>query len=323
MAHDWSDLGPGRTLPDWTLELGASTPWEELAFSRPDYLSLSTSSLRLPEETARQGESIIDSGYSAAMAALHPPRGMSSPEFDTIDHASEHISDQLADVRHGVLNRLRDWWNLREVLVVETQPAVLRFPLFLLSAPEVEGCSTALQRSSEHVVEGAFDLTIFGTGLTYSRSASVKATTAITVPHGDSELVFVDVPITVEHVEVKEHGAHVASGFRHQLAAKALEHLSMQVARVPAERMPKFAEAIRTFPLEETDPGVVREDTFAYACTHEMELKLGFKAFGADQSATGTVSTLEGSELKVTLQGGHHYEAFHCTDMPGILWRTG
>lgn len=294
-----------------------SLDWAELAAGNPGFFERSLRELGLRDAAVKQAltqRSEVEAklrGLDAEEAKWRRQhRGLyavTPPELRLIAEERDAAYRSLWDVLKGVSLRAED-----------TAEARVWVPLFVLSAPDVDGCSVTFEESRMAGRALGWKITLFG-GLNGGEAVRATSTTKIPAENGQMKQIKAPIDLTVERSAVLQRGKDTGRTV-YQIKAERSKVEATVPELIEKEERLEIGELIRSVRLSRDAAGAPYEDTLTYEWTRSKSLSLDFKVFGAQLALDTQVQQDEKFELKYILRGGHDYAIHYTTDRHGILW---
>jgi len=253
---------------------------------------------------------------------------MLDDRYATIARASYRLSCPpeaiaIAERRGAAIQRVSDWFADRRFEVHATTTIEVRVPLFVIAAPDVAGCSSALRPAGISPTTLAGRVTLCGTGGGAGATGNVTTTGRVSVEHGEDKAVFFPVTVTVADVTVHDDGRQVGHGIQVEVST-APSVVAPGLVRLAHDATPPIGAVAHTYPLGRDRPGCVFADERieAYAQPATKDLHIGFTVFGIETSVAATVTLTRPVVVAYDLAGGHDYDLHELAHGFGIAWRT-
>lgn len=197
----------------------------------------------------------------------------------------------------------------------------LRWPLFLLACPEVDGAEAEVTFATTQTQASGWRLKLFGTGFDYRTTIAVTDTHGAIAGPGARRLVFLEHDADLVEFSVERRGLTVAAGRRIELAGEA-----PTVGIADLARWPSWARASR--PVQQLRYAGARPDTRQswqhaqafdadYRCVLGVELEAIEVGHTLDYQLSGSV------ELRAELPGGADWDVRIPEACPGMVIRAG
>jgi hypothetical protein len=303
--------GSARLRPASASELSV---WNRAAFADGlTQLGLGTGdrdeALRLRDDIAGEVR-MLDEHYAAIARASY--RLSSPPEAIAI-----------AERRRASIQRLSDWFAARRFEIHARTTIEVRIPLFVIAAPDVAGCYSALRPVGTPPTALSGRVTVNGTGGGSGATGHVTAGGRVDVEPGEIKAVFVPVNLTVADVTVHDDGRQVGAGIQVKVST-APSVVEPGILRLRPDEAPPIGVFAHSYEHGCSTPGCVftHEHVAAPAQPETKELSIGFTVFGAEASVTAGVSLTRPVVLDFELAGGHDYDLHELVQGFGIAWRT-
>jgi len=266
--------------------------------------------LRVRDEVAGEVR-LLDDHYAAIARASY--RISSPPEAIAI-----------AQQRRSAFQRLSDWFADRQFEVHATTTLEVRVPLFVVAAPDVDGCRTTLAPAGRRPCALSAEVVVYGAGGGAGAIGHVTTTSGVSVAHGERTVVFVPVTVTVADVTVYDAGRQIGRGIQVGAGAAPRAITPGALRYRPGARPAATGALTDTYFLRTEAPGSVQtyERVEQHPHVETRDLRLGLAAFGVDATIGATVSLTAPVVLDLDLAGGHDYELHEPEQGYGLAWRT-
>ena len=274
--------------------------------------------LKLPESTIGQARSLLEEVESAT-AALHD---YERRHGDGRYFVTPPELRSLYEKQGSAKQRLIGWFKGRTVQIERTEEFFERVPVFVLAAPNVQGCSAAFTTSEQLTRNLDCKVAVYGSGLSAGSKWSCKARCEFSAESAEKKLVFVPAEITVGEVSVFEGTKKVGQG-RQITVIEYKANCKPGVTLIPANGGPSSGAAVETYPLAGDTSGGLSTYAHEYTQATTGGFTLGLKAFGGDVSLTVDVTLERLVGLTYKLKGGYDYHLHNLTAGQGISWRCG
>jgi hypothetical protein len=221
--------------------------------------------------------------------------------------------------RYSAWSRLLDWVSGRQVKVLESADIPVRIPLFLLGCADVEGCTAAFSHETAEARALKWAMTIYGSGLSGSRELSTSVSAKFSAAEGQVKMIFLDLTLPVEHIEITRDGRTIGSGFQID-GANVRPAASPGLYLLSAASPPPTRGEVTQFPLSGDTSRALSTYQWTYERSLEKTTKLGVEAFNSSLTlAYGSVLT-DQIALTYELRGGHDYRLLAAAEGDGLLW---
>jgi hypothetical protein len=224
----------------------------------------------------------------------------------------------LYEKKRSIRRRLNDWLAARTIRVERTEELLLRIPVFILSAPDVESCSASFTTATELARNLSCEIKILGSGIAGGSEVTCQAQCEFTVNSGKAKVVFISAELTVGEVQVLEKGLAVGQG--NNILAIEFPNPEPAVAVVPDDVNLTPGELKRIYLLEGDTTGDISTYHYEYRQIRPAAFSLGGQAFGANLGLTVDVSIQQWVALSYALKGGYKYSCYGLERGQGIVW---
>jgi hypothetical protein len=296
--------------------VGRQKDWVDTALQFRDAFASGLRPLGLPEAEFERTVSLRDDTAAQLQAIDLDIERYQQPG---VRFADDPVPPELYARQRSVLRRLSDYFNDREIQVLETAETEVRVPLFILAGAEVEGCTAAFDQEEMRARPLTWSMTVFGTGLGGSRELRTSAVATFTAAAGETKVVFQPLKLRLERVAVLQNGRRIGGGIRAN-SAEATTDASPGLLLLSSKTRPPGGPLLRRFPLAGDTTGALATYKWMYARTSKKTLSIGADAFRTSLSLTvGTELTTEVA-LEYGLRGGHDYALHGIAEGDGLLW---
>jgi hypothetical protein len=312
-------------------ELGASDPSISTAvelISDDDPLAMGTDrlsgALKSVGASTPTAEAIV--GELETIEAPSPvPRGANLDWGPDPDETLRELGEWSASVQRES-RRKQLWYRLQEVLglpvpVGEPTIEIARIPILMLAAPEVKKAKVTWTSMETEMGERAMTLTVLGTGLGATRTASLETSRTETCGGGAARLVEVLLPVIVQPLGSDHDGELSIEGYRRELAkpAPGIPSRGVSVSPMsPAQRAQAFGPIRGVEDRAAESSSVTLEDKEGFE--GKRTLSVGLKYKGVDMKLSGELTTSGVYKATVILPGRHRYALRYPNQGYGISW---
>ena len=203
-------------------------------------------------------------------------------------------------------SRLVDWFSGRRVTVLETAKIPVRIPLFLLGCADVDGCTAVLSHEATKSQTLAWDMTIYGSGLSGSRDITTVVAAKFSAAAGQVKVIFLDLTLPVQRIEITKDGRTIGTGFQID-GANVQPAASPGLCLLSAASRPPTGGEITRFPLAGDTTGALSTYQWTYKRSTKMTATLGVKAFNSALTLNYGSTLTDQVSLTYELRGGHNY----------------
>ncbi|WP_028644543.1 hypothetical protein [Nocardioides sp. URHA0020] len=187
----------------------------------------------------------------------------------------------------------------------DVQQVTLRIPLFVLTAPNVEGCKTTLTRSTSVAAGWSLTLKFFGNGASLGQKATVSWTQEVSAGPGERSRLFLPLQVDVAEVTTYFDDHEEQVSYEVQLGKENLTVNKIGVDS-PHEWEPTGLKVPLIESLLKESPEPVTQEV-EYKFQTDGDFSLGFKAFSNDQTFKVEASLERTHKLAAELAAGHDY----------------
>lgn len=314
MDDDWLS---GIVEPlDGKVAIGPQEDWVDAALQSRAAFGSGLRSIGLPEDEVKRAVSLRDDTEEQLRAIELEIESYRPPG---VLFARDPVPPELYAQQRSVRRRLTDYFNDREVHVLDTVVKEVRVPLFVLASADVPGCTATFDQQEMHSRPLTWSMTVFGNGLSGSRELKTSAEASFTAEAGQAKVVFQPLKLMLQRVAVLQGGRQVGGGVQVDSGSIRTDS-SPGLLLLSAEARPPAGPSVRRFPLAGDTTGAVATYTWVYARTSKKNLTLGVDAFYTNLSLTvGTELTTQVT-LEYGLRGGHDYVLLSTAEGDGLLW---
>jgi len=314
MDDDWLS---GTVEPlDGKVALGGPKNWVDAALQSRDAFAAGLRSIGLPDDEVERTVSLRDDTEAQLQAIELDIESYRPPG---VLFAVDPVPPELYAQRQSVWRRLADYFNDREIRVLETAETEVRVPLFVLTGADVEGCTAKFDHEEMRTRPLTWSMTVFGSGLGGSRELKTSAAASFTAAAGEAKVVFQPLTLTLQRVAVLQSGRQIGSGVQADSAGLRTDASPGLLLLSPQAR-PSAGPSVQRFPLAGDTTGALATYKWMYARTSKKNLSVGVDAFNTKLSLTvGTELTTQVT-LQYELRGGHDYALLRVAEGDGLLW---
>lgn len=291
-------------------------PWHSAATSDPEAFARGLQELGLPDREVREVIPTVDEASSVNKAIDHFNY---EHRFVRFFRAPEEL-EELYSKRLGIIDRLSDWFSHRSFRIDKTEEKKVDLPVFVLSAPAVDGCSTSFTLAKEVTRNLSCDLKVYGTGTFGGAESNCNATCTFTAQAGEVKVVFARAELTVGTVTTLINNTPLGEGTT-ITAIEFPDNTAPGVKLVRDDPPLHPGEYFRTYPLAGDTPGAPERYAYDYRETDTRGFGIGVNAFGADLGLKVEVTLKESIGLEFALSGGHDYPLYSPANGHGIMWQ--
>ena len=195
----------------------------------------------------------------------------------------------------------------------------LSIPIFVLAAPDVEGCTAAVRIEKAITGEFVWGVKLFGTGLGGAAKITVKVRAGFSAARGEVKEVFVPVSVNAEKGVLRRRGKSIGPAVR--VDADNLRPLGAVAPRLlPRETAFTLGALVERYPLAGDTTGALAEYEYLYERIAAGETEIGVKAFGVDLSLKASVERARSMTVNYQLAGGFDYELHGLGAGDGLVW---
>jgi hypothetical protein len=289
---------------------------EEIALSDQANFLSGLTHLGLSDSAVAEARSLLTQVESATVAIDDFKRVHGDAYFVTPPELERLYKEQESRKQ-----RFFNWVSRRTIQVERTQELVEKVPVFLLSAPDVSGCSVSFSLNDQLMRNLDCKLAVYGSGLSVGSKWSCRARCQFGAQAGEAKLVFVLAEITVGDVAILEKGKKVGQG-RQITAVEYKANSEPGATLVPSHSIYQSGSLAMTYPLLGDSSASISKYDYDYAQANTVGFTLGLKAFGADVGLTVDVTLEREIGLTYNLIGGYDYHLHNLTTGQGISWKS-
>ena len=204
----------------------------------------------------------------------------------------------------------------------EVRHVTLKCPIFVLTAPDVEGCTTTLTRS--RAAEGGWklDLKLFGNGVSLGQKVTITWTSEFTASAGRVHRLYLPIPVAVQEVTTTfDDGREEAITYEYALQLDLVPPESLHVETLTDWTRPDGPHVtVLEAGLRDQSETELQKESFSYESETAGDVEIGFKAFGADQTVKVEFGSTHSIELAAALAPGHDYRGVAGVWPPYVAW---
>lgn len=292
--------------------------WWEVAHADEALFTSGLRDLGLPDGEIAEAWSVFSQTYR--------PLAKVDSEIDELNERYRGISFatapadlvRLYEKRQGIVTRLNDRFKKRTIRINRTTQSKIRVPLFIISAPAVEDCSTSFTASGQFTRNLDCQVEIYGSGIGGITKASCQAQCTFTVNAGNAKVVFLPAELTVGEVSVLAKGKVI--GQVSQVEAIDFPDSEPAVALILAGDFPSTGSRITTYQLAGDITGDVSTYSYDYKQSNTLGFSLKVPVFGVDVGLKAQVVLESEIGLTYSLKGGRDYSLHYLQEGQGITW---
>jgi hypothetical protein len=314
MDDDWLS---GIVEPlDGKVAIGPQQDWVNAALQSRAGFGSGLRSIGLPEDEVKRAVSLRDDTEAQLRAIELEIESYRPPGRSFV---ADPVPPELYAQRRSVRRRLADYFNDREIQVLDTAVREVRVPLFVLAGADVPGCTATFAQQEMHSRHLTWSMTVFGNGLGGCRELKASAEASFTAEAGQAKVVFQPLKLILQRVAGLQGARQVSGGVRVDSGSIRTDS-SPGLLLLSAEARPPAGPLVRRFPLAGDTTGAVATYAWVYARTSKKNLTLGVDAFHTNVSLiVGTELTTQVT-LEYGLRGGHDYVLLSAAEGDGLLW---
>ncbi len=221
--------------------------------------------------------------------------------------------------RQTALGRLGDWWRERVTIVDAVDSYTARIPLFVLGTPAVRGCTSKWSREIISGISGGGTLSIAGSGFASDSASTYVESAVFQADSSDIKLIFCDVKLRLEHIEIREPAKPAIRAWRIDLAGSD-RSVSPGLLVLAPGKVPPRGEFVRPYPLAGDTSGALATYSETYKQQKNKQAKVGFKVKGVELGLTTKSDYSDGVKMEFQLKGGSNYGLYYAQDCDGVLF---
>ena len=291
--------------------------WEERAFGDEAFFTSGLHDLGLPDSKIAEAWSVFSEMSKPLDSIDDQIREFRERDIGLHLRTPEELQ-RLYEKRRSTLKRISDRFKAQTFEINSITQSSLRIPVFILSAPAVEGCSTSFTTSTQLTHNLNFRLTVYGSGIDGATKAWCQARCEFIVNAGDAKIVFLPADLTVGEVSVLVKGKTIAQGS--QIQTIDFPESEPAVALIPRDAYPLAGARVKTYPLAGDTTGDVSTYSYDYYQYGTRGFSLKAQAFGLDLGLQVEVALQRTVGLTYTLKGGRDYSLHYVHEGLGITW---
>jgi hypothetical protein len=298
--------------------------WQDMALDNPQRFATEMAVLGLPDEDIQSALELVT---SVKAELRHAVRGIDDyePQRDREPPSPEQAAEERRvynSARTSAVDRITHWMQQQSVRIDERTIVYHRFPLFLISAPAIPGCSTSFTVEQTQLQDIRWSVTILGTGLGTDGTISASASATFRTGPGETKVIFLPVTLAVEHVTVLRRGKPVSQGHRIDVASLKQQETNPGLMLLSSDAIPPFGRRDLIYELADDRTGAIASYEYTYGRVKKLPLRVGIKAYGTDLGVYFQAAMDHKVKLACDLRGGYDYELYRTAEGDGILWAS-
>jgi len=267
-------------------------------------------------EESLEGTTELGSVRDETLGELrYPSLGREQPADDKDDQPFPFIPTYAA----RLFTRVFSMFERQRIRVLETIETPVRIPLFLLGCADVEGCTATFGRETSEVLALKWDMTIYGSGHSRSRELAVSVATKFSATAGQVKMVFLDLTLPVERIEIRKARRTIGIGVQIN-GAGVKPAASPGLYVLSAVSPPPTGAEITHFPLSGDTTGALTTYQWIYSRSNRSTATVGINAFNMKLNFSYESMLAEQTSLTFELRGGHDYTMLAAAEGDGVLW---
>ncbi len=291
--------------------------WEELAVSDREAFLYAIENLGLRQDDLSHLLTLRDDVAREVMELDSDYRRF----FASVVYALEpEVAHRFLVRKQSALRRLGSWLKGYSVHVDNCELVEYHIPLFVLSAPAVDGCRVTF--TSEGLTKGemGWNLILAGSGFTETSVIAVAVSANFGASSGEAKVVFLPVSVQVEQVAILDRNSHVLARGTRAFVAEGPQAPTPGLLLLDAGSEPDPGALVRTFPLAGDTSGEIATYEYSYTQSSPRSLAVSIHALGADVGLKGSQSLQQSLTLRYELRGGYDYHLHNAATEEGLVW---
>ena len=299
-----------------------TTTWANVALDRRDEFDKDLRRSGLTEESVQEALTIRDASAAKLVEAekrLEPYAGISYAESPPDLIAAQHF---YSERRRSALQMLIDWWNKRVVVVERTEPRLVRVPLFVLGTPSTPKCEARWTNEITVGFSDGWGVELAGSGFASDSGTSYVDSASFEASSGQTKLIYCDVPVQLEHLEIRQKNKPSVRQWRVRLNSKPEMPLAPGLLLLDPDAIPGQGKPARTFPTAGDTSGSTATYTMGYTETRKDAVKVGLDIKGVKLGLSAKSDFGSRIKIEYKLRTGIDYELFYARDCDGYLFAS-
>ena len=293
--------------------------WEERVFADPACFRSGLHDLGLSDSEIAETWSVFSEMSKPLDSIDHQIREFEERDISLHLRTPEELK-RLYEKRRSTLERISDRFKAQTFRIDSTTQSALRIPVFIISAPAVEGCSVSFTASTQLTHNLNFRLAVYGSGIDGTTKASCETHAEFIVNAGDAKVVFLPAELTVGEVSVLAKGRVIGQGS--QIQAIDFPDSEPAVALIPPDAYPSAGALVKTYLLGDDTTGDVSTYSHDYYQYGTRGFSLMAQAFGLNLGLKVEVALNRTVGLTYMLKGGRDYSLHYVHEGLGITWNV-
>ena len=293
--------------------------WDNVALDDRAAFDMNLRLSGLSEESVLEALSVRDLGAAELVEAAERLKPYEGVAFAVSPAVYIEAQNFYRAKRRSALQMLGDWWNQRVTVVASTEPLPVKIPLFVLGTPSVPNCKAEWTNEITSGISRGWALQLAGSGFgsdagnTYISSASFEAAS------GDTKLIFCDVALHLEHIEIRQKNKPPVRQWRIDLTS-VNKGLWPGLLLLSPDAVPARGDFVRPFQVAGDPTTSSATFTETYSQTSTKKVNVGLNVHGVQLGLTATSDFGSSIKIKYTLRTGVDYELFYARDCDGYLF---
>lgn len=307
----------------------SSDDWISLATGEPEFARESLLRMGLNGSQADEVAAIVQDGLDAI--EMIERRGTTSIEVEGAQNYPVPDPERFIDngyeakqqVRDSTWAKLRNWLTETKTVPVQGEKGKWRsteidVPIFRVAAPNVEGCSVALERSVDSRATRGVSVKVLGTGFEGTRVTRVTDVATTKVGAGEVRDLIMPVAIRYRTSQLLVRGK-AGEPF---VEYSAFFHPQMQAApkEIDDPGHQTLGALLAEYPFDRSPLGEIQTPKRSGLKTDGYAVSAGLDTDSASISLSCRVERVSTIGLDPILIGGNRYRMHELRDRPGIGW---
>jgi hypothetical protein len=207
----------------------------------------------------------------------------------------------------------------RTRVVESTEPISVRVPLFVLGTPTTAGCKAEWTNDIVSGISRGWTLQIAGSGFTSDRGSTYVSSASFAASSGETKLIFCDVELRLENIEICEPGKAPINEWRIDLTTVSRKP-EVGIRLLDPDAVPSRGAFVRKFSLAEDPTAAPANFREEYRQAEAKKITVGLSVKGVQLGLSASSNFESSVAITYTLRGGTDYELFEAADCEGWLF---
>lgn len=315
---DWVQ-GTEEPLESFSRQI-ESIAWDDVALDDRAGFDANLRASGLSDQSVLEALAVRDLAAKELLPAVERMKPYENVMFAESPPDYIEAKDFYFTTRRSALQRLRDWWMQRVTVIDTIEQLPVRIPLFVLGTPSVRGCKAHWTHEIVSGIAGGGTLHIAGSGLGSDASRTYISSASFEASSGETKLVFCDVQLRLEHIEIQEPSKPAVRAWRINLTSVDEGKVSPGLLLLSPGQIPSRGEFVRKYPLAGDPTAGISQFTETYNQKMTKQLDAGLNVKGFEMGLTSSSDYSSGVKLEYELRNGVDYQLFYAKDSEGLLF---